>query len=177
MPADIKHTIAKAAKKLMKNNNSRKLTVKDIVEECHITRQAFYYHFEDIADLIRWMLQQEIDNILNETLSKPDPEEGLRCFFLMGINAMPYIKQGLNSNYRTELEQLLKELIMRFSLTIIESKKLYMQCSRFELKLIIRYHCSAIYCMLYDWSKEDSNNLDAIVHTVYRLITEGISPA
>lgn len=56
MPANIKHSIAKASKKLMKNNNSRKLTVKDIVEECHITRQAFYYHFEDISDLMRWML-------------------------------------------------------------------------------------------------------------------------
>lgn len=94
----------------------------------------------------------------------------------MGINAIPYIKQGLNSNYRTELEQLLKEFIMRFSMAIIESKKLYMQCSRFELKLIIRYHCSAIYCLLYDWTTEDSANSDEIVHTVYRLITEGISP-
>lgn len=89
MPADIKHSIAKAAKKLMKNNNSRKLTVKDIVEECHITRQAFYYHFEDISDLMRWMLQQEIDNVLNETLSKTDPEEGLRCFFSYGHQCYP----------------------------------------------------------------------------------------
>ena len=31
--------------------NKKKLTVKDIVDECQITRQAFYYHFEDIPEL------------------------------------------------------------------------------------------------------------------------------
>ena len=36
----------------------KKLTVKDIVEECHITRQAFYYHFEDIPDMLKWMLER-----------------------------------------------------------------------------------------------------------------------
>lgn len=44
MPADMKDTIAQAAKSLLMEKGVRKLTVKDIVEECSITRQAFYYH-------------------------------------------------------------------------------------------------------------------------------------
>ena len=50
MARDMKEVIAMAAKKLLIEKGVKKLTVKDIVEECQITRQAFYYHFEDIPD-------------------------------------------------------------------------------------------------------------------------------
>ena len=43
---DMKEVIASAARKLILEKKVKKLTVKDIVEECQITRQAFYYHFE-----------------------------------------------------------------------------------------------------------------------------------
>ena len=48
MPLDMKDNIAEAARRLLMENNVKKLTVKDIVEECQITRQTFYYHFRDI---------------------------------------------------------------------------------------------------------------------------------
>ena len=41
MPMDMKEIIAEAAKKLLMEQNAKKLTVKDIVEECQITRQPF----------------------------------------------------------------------------------------------------------------------------------------
>lgn len=44
MAIDMKKTIAEAASNLLFEKKVKKLTVKDIVEECHITRQAFYYH-------------------------------------------------------------------------------------------------------------------------------------
>ena len=61
MAIDMKKTIAEAASNLLFEKKVKKLTVKDIVEECHITRQAFYYHFEDIPDLIHWVLYQETE--------------------------------------------------------------------------------------------------------------------
>lgn len=47
---DMKEVIASAARKLILEKKVKKLTVKDIVEECQITRQAFYYHFEGIPE-------------------------------------------------------------------------------------------------------------------------------
>ena len=55
---DMKEIIADAARKLILEKKVKKLTVKDIVEECQITRQAFYYHFEGIPDLIQWSMKQ-----------------------------------------------------------------------------------------------------------------------
>ena len=115
MPAEMKEAIAQAAMLLLTEKHVKKLTVKDIVDQCHITRQAFYYHFENIPALFCWMVEKNTERTLQDVLAKGDGEEGLRCFFLMAINAIPYVKRGMASNYREELEQLLREYTRRFS--------------------------------------------------------------
>ena len=74
----MKQTIAQAAKILLMEKNVKKLTVKDIVEECQITRQAFYYHFEDIPDLFRWMLERDTERTMLEAQSLKSGEQRLR---------------------------------------------------------------------------------------------------
>ena len=56
MAVDMKEMIAQAAGRLILEKKVKKLTVKDIVEECSITRQTVYYHFEAIPDLFRGIL-------------------------------------------------------------------------------------------------------------------------
>ncbi|MCC8127575.1 MAG: TetR/AcrR family transcriptional regulator [Clostridiales bacterium] len=76
MPTDMKRTIADAAKTILLEKKKSKLTVKDIVDECHITRQAFYYHFADIPDLIEWIISQREDkpqNSLPESAHTKEP--------------------------------------------------------------------------------------------------------
>lgn len=66
-----------------------KLTVKDIVEECHITRQTFYYHFEDIPALIQWVLDRSTEKMLKEIQQQDNVEDKLRYFFLTVLDAAP----------------------------------------------------------------------------------------
>ncbi len=176
MPTDMKETIAQAAKTLLLEKKARKLTVKDIVEECRITRQTFYYHFEDIPALFYWMLERDTERILQETKRLESGEARLRCFFVMAINALPYMKKGMQSNYREELERILAQYAQRLFEQICDEEGLYRSCTRFEVKLILRYHSQAIIGLLRHWTEEDTKNLDEIVHVTFRLMTEGISP-
>lgn len=90
MAADMKESIAEAARKLLFEKNKKKLTVKDIVAECRITRQTFYYHFEDISALLRWTLERDLNQLLQETRAQEDSEKGLfHCF--------PVTERNLNS--------------------------------------------------------------------------------
>lgn len=174
--ADMKETIAQAAKTILLERNVKKLTVKDIVEECQITRQAFYYHFEDIPALFRWILERDTQRTLLEAKALENGEARLRCLFIMAINALPYMKKGMESNYREELELLLAQYLQRLFEQVCDAEGLYQTCTRFEVKLILRYHSQAILGLLRNWSEEDTKNLDQIVHIAYRLMTEGISP-
>ena len=82
MPVDMKEMMAEAVRKLLMDKKVKKLTVKDIVEECQITRQSFYYHFEDIPALLQWILEQGTERMLQEA-RKMDGEEALRYIFLV----------------------------------------------------------------------------------------------
>ena len=55
-----KKAISYALKDLLKTNPFSKITINDIAASCNINRQTFYYHFEDIYDLLKWVYQQEI---------------------------------------------------------------------------------------------------------------------
>ena len=78
MAADMKESIAQAAKALLLESGIKKLTVKEIVEKCQITRQAFYYHFEDIPALVRWILEQDTKHAMQEFQNLDDGEPCLR---------------------------------------------------------------------------------------------------
>lgn len=54
MPVNVKEIISQTFLELSKTKNVDKITVKDLSETCHISRQAFYYHFQDILDVIEW---------------------------------------------------------------------------------------------------------------------------
>ena len=176
MAADMKELIANATNTLLVEKHVKKLTVKDIVEQCHITRQAFYYHFQDIPELLKWMIERYTEQMFQEVLSKGNGEDGLRCFFVMAINAIPYVERGMDSNYAPELERLLRHYIRRFFIMASEHQNFYPECTRSEIKIIVRYHSQAIMGLLREWSDEDTEQLDQIVHTVYRLTMEGIPP-
>ena len=174
MPADMKTMIAEAALTLLMERKMKKLTVKDIVEQCNITRQAFYYHFEDITDLFRWMIRGYIKKMFQEVSSKGNAEDGLRCFFVMAVNALPYAKRGLNSNYGEELEQISRQYLQEFFAAVAEKHEYYRQCSSADAKILLRYHSLAVFGLLHEWTDEDSEHLDEIVHTIYCLIAEGV---
>ena len=115
------------------------------------------------------------DKPMMDWLSK-NGELGLRCFFVMAIHAMPYMKKGMQSGYRDELEQFLSQYIQRLFERVCDEEGLYRSCTRFETSLILRYHTQGILGLLRSWTESDTKNLDEIVHTVFRLMTEGISP-
>lgn len=46
-------------KKFMGLKPLSQITVSEICTDCNLNRKTFYYHFEDIYDLLHWMLEQE----------------------------------------------------------------------------------------------------------------------
>ena len=62
--SETKLKMAEALKKLVNYKAFSKITVGDIVTECGLNRNSFYYHFENMFDLLYWTYDQEIQNIV-----------------------------------------------------------------------------------------------------------------
>lgn len=55
-----KKAIAESMKELMKKKSLKKITISDIVQNCGLNRQTFYYHFRDKYDLVNWIYYNEV---------------------------------------------------------------------------------------------------------------------
>ena len=63
--SETKLLMAETLKRLIKERPFAKITVQDIVNECNINRNTFYYHFENNYDLLYFAYEQEVKNIVN----------------------------------------------------------------------------------------------------------------
>lgn len=76
-----KQQLASALKTLMAQKPMDKITIADLTGICRIRRQSFYYHFEDIYDLLRWMFQNEAVSLLRQHEGTLLWQEGLLQLF------------------------------------------------------------------------------------------------
>lgn len=54
-----KKALAASLKKLMEDSALDKISIREITEDCGVNRKTFYYHFENIYDLVNWLFEEE----------------------------------------------------------------------------------------------------------------------
>ena len=54
MPNTTKQALEESLKHMLLKKPLDKITIRDITEDCGINRMTFYYHFQDIYDLVEW---------------------------------------------------------------------------------------------------------------------------
>lgn len=73
-----KQSLAKALKNAMENKKLSKITVSELVAACNINRKTFYYHFQDIYALLKWMLEEEAVEVVKNFDLIVNTEEAIR---------------------------------------------------------------------------------------------------
>lgn len=170
MPADMKEQIARAATTLLIDKNVKKLTVKGIVEECHITRQTFYYHFEDIPHLLHWIMVNGFAQMQDQAKEYDTMEARMRYMFTIAAQIKPYVDKTMSSNYGAELEHLMREEIFRLAEEIADAEHLSQNLSRDEMRIVMQYHTHAIIGLINDYCNAPAEKVDRVVHTACRIL-------
>lgn len=66
MTLKTKLAMAESLKKAMSKKPFSKITVRDITDDCNINRNTFYYHFQDIYELLHWMFSNEAIKVVQK---------------------------------------------------------------------------------------------------------------
>ena len=114
MPVDIKQMISDHLTALLMKKNLEDITVKNLVEDCRISRQTFYYHFQDLTDVIQWKIHQEIQRSLQNSLKAESLEESIRFFTSGADRNRQLLKNLLDSPRRAEMERLLVKALRSY---------------------------------------------------------------
>ena len=121
MSNDIKYKLANAMNECMCSAPVEKITVKEIVDACGITRQTFYRNFQDKYDLINWYF----DKILAESFRQMGKGETV---YESLVNKFEYIQMEqlfFRAAFKNDEQNNLKDhdfaLIRQFYIDQIES--------------------------------------------------------
>lgn len=102
-----KEAIIRSFGELLEERPFNKITVRDIVERCGITRNAFYYHFQDIPTLF----QQVMDNIYNAiTAGSGASNTPIDCFRPILQFGLDHRKEALHTYRYVPRERLMPYL-------------------------------------------------------------------
>ncbi|MBQ0146285.1 MAG: TetR/AcrR family transcriptional regulator [Lachnospiraceae bacterium] len=85
--------------KLLSGEPVNKVTVKQLVEDCGINRNTFYYHYPDITALLEEIMRDETDKIINQYPTIDTMEQGLEVaieFALKNRDAVMHIYKSVN---------------------------------------------------------------------------------
>ncbi len=66
MPGFTKKAIRDSFIKLLNERPVNQITVKDIVEDCGINRNSFYYHYQDMPSMIEEIILDEVNSIIRQ---------------------------------------------------------------------------------------------------------------
>ena len=61
-----KRTLAASLKGFMEKKPLSKITISEIIADCGVNRKTFYYHFDDIYALLKWMLEKEAIEVVKQ---------------------------------------------------------------------------------------------------------------
>ena len=73
-----KRMLADALKAKMGCKPFSKISVSEIIADCGVNRKTFYYHFEDIYALLKWMFEQEAVEVVKHFELVTDYKEAIR---------------------------------------------------------------------------------------------------
>ena len=60
-----KRMLSMSLKKLLSKTTLDNITIQDITNDAEVSRKTFYYHFQDIYDLLDWTLQEDARHLVD----------------------------------------------------------------------------------------------------------------
>lgn len=148
-----KHILVNSFKKIMRKKPLSKITISEICYDCGMNRKTFYYHFEDINDMLRWMLEQEALAIVKQFDLLNDYEEVIR-FVIDYIDTNDHIlccvydavgREGMKrfflSDFKNSITVIIEGIEKAMNISISQNYK----------QFLCDFYTSALSGMLLDW--------------------------
>lgn len=114
-----KQQLAESLKKLMRTKPFNRITVTELVADCGLNRKTFYYHFEDIYDLLHWVLDQAAQDFRKYDLVS-SPEQALSFVVDYVMDNRELLKSVYDSFGSVEMERAFLGGIREFSAAALE---------------------------------------------------------
>ncbi len=130
-----------------------KITVKDIVTACGISRNTFYYHYQDIYDLLRATFDAVAELVLREDVTTW--QESLRSCTRFALENRRAVYHVYRSAHREQLERYLYRVTEERMDRLIRHLTAQMSISEEDMRYLTLFYKCAVVGILLEWLNAD----------------------
>lgn len=151
-----KKALAASLKNQMKAKPIDKITVTDIVEECGVGRQTFYYHFKDIYDLLEWTYLDETGRVLGDARTYESWPDGFARVLAYLMENKAFVTSTYHSVSREYLERFLNGVTRELLLGVLQeqNEKDGIECPEDCMEYIAEFYKYGFVGLTLDWIRD-----------------------
>lgn len=178
MSNNTKQLLAQSLKKLMSKTSLDHITVKDLVADCGVNRQTFYYHFQDIYELLGWVFKSEALESINNYKTYDTWQLGFLKIFQYVEQNRCFCVSTFHSLGRDHLESFLNNLTFDLLISVIDEIAGDQPLSLENKHFIARFYTFGFVGLMLDWLRLGvKEKPEAIADKLSKLIEGDISRA
>lgn len=163
MAKTTKWVLGESLKKLLQEKSLDKITVVDIVKDSNINRQTFYYHFQDIYDLVEWVLTEENLETMGGKATYLTWQQGYWSILNYAKKNKQFILNIYYSSSRDTLSRFLYDTTYRLLINAIDEQARDMRVKEEDKAFIANYYKYGFVGLTLEWigngMKEDPQKM------------------
>ena len=175
MPANMKGIIADTFLKMVQHKNMDKITVKSLIDECHISRQTFYYHFRDIMDVLEWLVQQMTEQLVKQSLKAEDMRSALQIFISFAVERFPMLQKLMNSQRRSQIEKIMIDAIGTYLEELAKNRQQDIPGNYTDRAVLLRYSACGLVGVLLAYGGKPDLDQDRLAFQLERILSGELS--
>lgn len=116
-----KKALAASIKELMAKKSLAKISIAEIVDNCGLNRQTFYYHFKDKYDLVNWIYSTEVVASTAESWTYEQWSDGIMEILRIMKKNQSFYTNALNSSGQNTFSDYLFSVTREMTLQVFGS--------------------------------------------------------
>lgn len=164
---------------LLSDKPLHKISIREITEKAQVNRQTFYYHFDDIYALVKWMFREEAFQLVQQLDQSLQWEDSLMELFTYIENNRKVLTNIITSVGNRELKRLLYDDTFNVVLKIIDNIGAKLPKATEEYKhFLSHFYTLAFAGLLESWLfKEITDSPESIIEMIRTNINDQIQGA
>jgi len=155
MSSDTKNVLRASLCAALHHKTIDKITIKDVVGECNLTRQTFYNHFSDIYDLVEYSASLVAQEVLENKADYDNWQEGFYQVMVLIKDNHRLAKNVYLSVYRDVMHKYIYEVIYKYIIDIVENQALGMNVDSKHKHFIAHFYSLAFIALIFEWVDND----------------------
>ena len=170
MPIDMKGIIADTLLAMTKQKGIDKVTVKALIEECHISRQTFYYHFQDIMEVIEWSIERAVQETIKYTQKADTLKEALTYLIDSAVENHELIHKLMDSQKRAQMEKIFVQATKTYLQAFVECKAHDLSLNYSDVEVALNFYSFGISGLLLMYCQHDDIDTKKLAKQISQIL-------